>query len=171
MVVGDKLGLRKVVVGVPKQGKMYGLDSKTGNILWCGHSSPYNQRDSRTSNELAQVILVYRHMRSTFYLLIFNPINRALLSYQASTLELDQALLLPELLQNTRPLLLVGKDSSATVFPHLGHLLPVHQPQDVHGDGENIDRGPADWKSCVPDSCLKGCLLAIRSRRAEEKLQ
>ena len=105
------------MVGVPKQGKMYGLDSKTGNILWCGHSSPYNQRDSRTSNELAQVILVYRHIRSTFYLLIFNPINRALLSYKASTLELDQALLLPELLQNTRPLLLVGKDSSATVFP------------------------------------------------------
>ena len=31
-VVGDKFGLRKVV-GVTKQGKMYGLDIKTRNIL------------------------------------------------------------------------------------------------------------------------------------------
>ena len=41
-----------------------------------------------------------------------------MLSDQASPLELDQALLLPELPQdNTRPLLLMGKDSSAIVFP------------------------------------------------------
>ena len=42
----------------------------------------------------------------------------AVLSEEASLLELDQALMLPGLPQdNTRPLLLVGKDSSATVFP------------------------------------------------------
>ena len=88
------------------------------DVPWCGHSSPYIQRDSRTANELAQAILVYRHVRSTFYLLSFNPITGAVLGDQASTLELNQALLLPELPQdNTRPLLLVGKDSSATVFP------------------------------------------------------
>ena len=37
---------------------------------------------------------------------------------QASPLELDQALLVPELPQdNTVPLLVMGKDSSAIVFP------------------------------------------------------
>ena len=73
---------------------------------------------SRADNDLAQAILVYRHVRSTIYLLSFNPVTGAMLSEEASPLELDQALMLPGLPQdNTRPLLLVGKDSSATVFP------------------------------------------------------
>ena len=105
--IGDKFELRKVVVGVTKQGKMYGLNSKTGiiktgNILWkemFPGTALHIQRDSRTDNDLAlaQAILVYRHMRSTIYLLSFNPVTGAVFSEEACSLELGQALLLPEL--------------------------------------------------------------------------
>ena len=88
-VVGDKFGLRKVVVGVSKQGEMYGLDSKTGNILWQKKfpgvgTALHIQRDGRTDNDLAQAILVYKHVRSTFYLLSFNPVTGTVLSDPAS---------------------------------------------------------------------------------------
>jgi len=184
-VVGDKFGLRKVVVGVTKQGKMYGLDSKTGNILWQKMfpgvgTALHIQRDGRTDNDLAMAILVYRHVRSTFYLLTFNPVTGAVLSDQVSPLELDQALLLPELPQdNTRPLLLVGKDSSATVFPTsaISYLstapkmfVVTEREGTLTGNLVTVAGGAVSltpvWSLVSPGTRI----LTVRSRRTEEKV-
>jgi len=184
-VVGDKFGLRKVIVGVTRQGKMYGLDSRTGNILWQkmfpGEGTALHiQRDGRTDNDLAQAILVYKHTRSTFYILTFNPVTGTVTSDQASPLELDQALLLPELPHdNTRPLLLVGKDSSATVFPSSAISYLASAPKmfvvteregKLTGNLVTVVDGEvsltAVWSMVAPGTKI----LAIRTRRAEEKV-
>jgi len=184
-VGGDRFGLRKMVIGVTKQGKMYGLDSKTGTILWQkmfpGQGTALHiQRDGRTDNDLAQAVLVYRHARSTFYLMMFNPLTGAVISHQASPLELDQALLLPELPQdNSRPLLLVGKDSSAQVFPAtaLSYLstapkmfVVTEREGTLTGNlvtvtGSGVSLVPV-WSMGSPGTKI----LEIRTRRAEEKV-
>ena len=125
VTTGDKFGLRKVVVGVTGQGKMYGLESRKGTILWQRMvSGPGKslliQRDGRSDINDAQAMLVYRHHRSTFFTLVFNPITGKILSDEPCQLELDQALLLPETHADLpRPVLLVGRDNSAAVIPAL----------------------------------------------------
>jgi len=184
-VVGDRFGLRKVVVGVTKQGKIYGLDSRTGSILWqkmfSGDGTALHiQRDGRTDNELAQAVLVYRHVRSTFYLLTFNPLTGAIISDQPSPFDLDQALLLPELpSDNTRPLLLVGKDSSAKVFPTeaVSYLstapkmfVVTEREGTLTGNLVTVEDGQVSltpvWSLVSPGTKI----LAIRTRRDQEKV-
>ena len=41
-------------------------------------------------------MLVYRHHRSSFFTLVFNPVTGAVMADDPCPLELDQALLLPE---------------------------------------------------------------------------
>ena len=130
---GDKFGLRKVVVGVTRHGKMFGFDSRKGDLLWQRKFSGEGkslliQRDGRSNSEEAQAMLVYKHSRSTYFLMSFNPITGESISEEPCLLELDQALLLPELHEGVaRPVLLVGKDNSVQVVPqvalsHLNHL-------------------------------------------------
>jgi len=132
---GDKFGLRKVVVGVTRYGKMYGLESKKGNMLWQRKfpgegKSLMIQRDGRSSSEEAQAMLVYKHSRSTYFMMTFNPMTGEIISEEPCPLDLDQALLLPELHEGlARPVLLVGKDNSVQVVPQaaLSHL--AHAPK------------------------------------------
>merc|ERR1719150_620680 len=122
---GDKFGLKKVVVGVTRQGKMYGFESRKGNLLWQKKFSGEGkslliQRDGRSNSEEAQAMLVYKHSRSTYFLMSFNPITGESISEEPCKLELDQALLLPELHEGVaRPVLLVGKDNSVQVVPQV----------------------------------------------------
>ena len=184
-VVGDRFGLRKVVVGVTKERKMYGIDSRTGNILWQKMfpgvgTALHIQRDGRTDNELAQAVLVYKHDRSTFYLLSFNPLTGATISDQPSPLDLDQALLLPELpSDNTRPLLLVGKDSTAKVFPSTAISYLSSAPKmfvvteregTLSGNLVTVDDGEVSL-TCVWSLVSPGTkILAIRTRKDQEKV-
>ena len=67
----DKFWLKKVVIGVTKQGKIFALDSKNGSILWqkmfVGKGTALHiKSDGSTFNDLVQVGLVNKHARSTF---------------------------------------------------------------------------------------------------------
>jgi len=76
------------------------------------------QRDGREQPDRAQATLVFRHSRSTYFMLTFNPITGEVLSEEAIPLDLDQVLLLPETgEEGLRPLLLVGADNSVQVHP------------------------------------------------------
>jgi len=135
VIVSDKFGLRKVVVVVSNRGKLYGLDSGSGALLWQARvpgkpSALHLQRDGRTDNEAALACLVYRHSRSTHFILAFNPITGVVSSESPVNLELDQALLLPEVADfSLRPLLLVGKDSRAELFPSSAHSHLITLPR------------------------------------------
>jgi len=183
--VGDRFGLRKVVVGVTKQGKMYGVDSKSGTILWQKMfpgvgTALHVQRDGRSDIDLAQAVLVYKHSRSTFFLMVFNPLTGAVIKHEASPLELDQVLILPELPQdNTRPLLLVGKDLSAQVFPPMAvSYLETAPKMFVVTEREGTLTGNLvslsdTGVSLVPVWSLASPgtkILEIRSRKADEKV-
>jgi len=185
VVGGDKFGLKKVVICVTKQGKIFALDSKTGSILWQkmfpGKGTALHiQRDGRTDNDLAQAVLVYKHTRSTFYLMVFNPVTGSVSSDQPSPLELDQAILLPELPHdNTRPILLVGKDSSAQVFPATAASYLATGPKmfvvteregTLVGNLVTVSTAGVSltpvWSMASPGTKI----LAIRTRRQEEKV-
>ena len=77
----DRFGLRKVVVAVTEYGKLYGMDSMSGSILWqvrypgdslrnSEQQQPAHrpqafllvQKDGRTG-DYAQAVLVYKHIR------------------------------------------------------------------------------------------------------------
>jgi len=183
-MVGDKFGLRKVIVGVTKW-KMYGLDSKSGNILWQMMLSGkgvvlHIQKDGRTDNDQAQAVLVYKHARSTYYLLSFNPVTGTFISDDPAPFELDQALLLPELPHdNSKPLLLIGKDSSASVFPSTAVSYLASAPKMfvvtesdgtltgnlVSVDNDEVSLIPV-WSHISPGTKV----ISIRTRRADEKV-
>ena len=180
---GDKFGLKKVVVGVTRQGKMYGFESRKGNLLWQKKfpgegKSLMIQRDGRSSSEEAQAMLVYKHSRSTYFLLTFNPITGETISEQACPLDLDQALLLPELHEGVaRPILLVGRDNSAQVVPqvalsHLAHapklFVMTERAGMVSGNmvtitGDTVSLVPV-WNMLSPGDKI----LSITTRRQEE---
>jgi len=181
---GDKFGLRKIVVGVTNK-KMYGLDSKTGNIVWQllfpGEGSALHiLRDGRTDNNLAQAVLVYKHARSTYFLLNFNPVTGSTIKHEVSPFDLDQVLLLPELPHDClRPLLLVGKDLSASVYPeyavtHVADAPKMFVVTEREGtltgnlltvSNQAVSLTPV-WNLVSPGTKI----LKIRTRRSEEKV-
>ena len=77
---GDKFGLKKVVVGVTSNGKIYAFESRKGNLLW-QHMVPgvgkslLIQKDGRSDISEAQAMLVYKHNRSGYFTLTFNPVT------------------------------------------------------------------------------------------------
>lgn len=180
---GDKFGLKKVVVGVTRQGKMYGFESRKGNLLWQKKfpgegKSLMIQRDGRSSSEEAQAMLVYKHSRSTHFMLTFNPITGETISEQPCPLDLDQALLLPELHEGlARPVLLVGRDNTAQVVPQVALAHLAHAPQlfvmteragMVTGNmvtitGDTVSLVPV-WNMISPGDKI----LSITTRRQEE---
>ena len=98
---GDRFGLKKALVGVTSQGKLFALESRGGALLWQrmipGEAkSLLIQRDGRSDIGEAQAMLVYRHHRSTFINLVFHRVTGAVMADDPCPLELDQALLLPE---------------------------------------------------------------------------
>jgi len=122
-VVPDRFGLRKVVVVATGRGKLYGLDSGNGAVLWQARvdGSPkalHLQRDGRGGADGALACLVFKHHRSTHFVLSFNPVTGAVHSQQPVGFELSQALLLPETSDSSlRPILLVGRDSTVELLP------------------------------------------------------
>lgn len=127
----DKFGLRKVVVAVTEHSKVYGLDSKTGAVLWqimfpgklmesrgtgLPHAFLHLQRDSKYGAP-AQAVLVYQHHRSTHFIMTFNPVTGDILANNPVPLPLDQVILLPDLGDDLRALLLVGKDGRVLLHP------------------------------------------------------
>ena len=112
---GDRFGLKKAVVGVTSQGKIYALESRRGTLLWQrmipGEAkSLLIQRDGRSDIGEAQAMLVYKHHRSTYFTLVFNPVTGVVMADDPCPLELDQALLLPETQSDLpRPVLVVGR--------------------------------------------------------------
>ena len=81
--------------------------------MWRGHSW-----DGKSDISEAVAMLVYKHHRSTYFTLIFNPVTGDVISDDPCDLDLDQALLLPETHSDLpRPVLLVGVDNSATILP------------------------------------------------------
>ena len=81
--------------------------------MWRGHSW-----DGRSDISEAVAMLVYKHHRSTYFTLMFNPVTGDVISDDPCDLDLDQALLLPETHSDLpRPVLLVGVDNSAMILP------------------------------------------------------
>ena len=109
--------------GVTGRGKLYGLDSGNGAVLWQARvdGSPkalHLQRDGRGGADGALACLVFKHHRSTHFVLSFNPVTGAVHSQQPVGFELSQALLLPETSDSSlRPVLLVGRDSTVELLP------------------------------------------------------
>lgn len=180
---GDRFGLRKVMVAMTHQGKMYGLDSGSGAVLWQrlvpGRGFALHvQRDGLTDSDAAQAALVYRHHRSTYYVLTFNPVTGQVISDEPVGLDLDQVLLLPELAQHRlQPLLLVGKDSSAVVLPSsvtpdipsFPRLFVVTQKEgSLTGNLVTVEKGSVIlspvWSMASPGTKV----VAIRTRQQEE---
>jgi len=128
----DRFGLNKIIVAATEHNKLYGIESISGNILWetmyPGRFDPslpsYQpqtylliQKDGR-SGDYAQAVLVYKHARSVHYMLTFNPLTGKVISNEPLELVLDQALLLPELTDHElKPVLIIGKDGSASIHP------------------------------------------------------
>ena len=182
---GDKFGLKKAVVGVTSQGKIYALESRRGTLLWQrlipGEAkSLLIQRDGRSDISEAQAMLVYKHRRSTYFTLVFNPVTGALLADDPCPLELDQALLLPEASSDLpRPVLVVGKDNSAMVLPRaaLTHLQEAGMPslfvvteRDGVMTGNKVILGDQEvslspvWSLATPGARV----VTIRPRRPDE---
>ena len=89
--------------------------------MWRGHSW-----DGRSDISEAVAMLVYKHHRSTYFTLMFNPVTGDVISDDPCDLDLDQALLLPETHSDLpRPVLLVGVDNSAMILPSaaMAHLV------------------------------------------------
>ena len=81
--------------------------------MWRGHSW-----DGKSDISEAVAMLVYKHHRSTYFTLMFNPVTGDVISDDPCDLDLDQALLLPETHSDLpRPVLLVGVDNSAMILP------------------------------------------------------
>jgi len=182
--VGDRFGLRKVVVTVTTQGGLYGLDSGSGTVLWQRlvpgtGVSLHIQRDGMSDRESAQSTLVYRHNRSTYFVLLFNPVTGAVISDQPIDMELDQVLQLPQLEdQNLHPILLVGKDSSLQVFPSsVTSLIPSLPPlfvvisREGHLTGNLVTVQSNDKVTLLPVWSLSHpgvSVLDIRTRHNDE---
>ena len=88
-------------MGVTEQGKMYALESRGGTLLWQRlvpgvARSLLVMRDGRSDISEAVAMLVYKHHRSTYFTLMFNPVTGDVISDDPCDLDLDQALLLPE---------------------------------------------------------------------------
>ena len=123
-------------------------------------------------------MLVYKHSRSTYFMITFNPITGETISEQPCPLDLDQALLLPELHEGlARPILLVGRDNSAQVVPqvalsHLAHapklFVMTERAGMVTGNmvtitGDTVSLVPV-WNMISPGDKI----LSITTRRQEE---
>ena len=102
---------------------MYALESRDRTLLWQRlvpgvARSLLVMRDRRSNISEAMAMLAYKHHRSTYFSLMFNPITGDVISDDPCDLDLDQALLLPETHSDLpRPVLLVGVDNSAMIFP------------------------------------------------------
>ena len=181
---GDKFGLRKVVVGVTRHGKMFGFESRKGNLLWQRKFPGEGkwlmiQRDGRSNSDEAQAMLVYKHEKSTYFMMTFNPITGEVISEEPCPLDLDKALLLPELHEGlARPVLLVGRDNSAQVVPqaavpHLSHLksklfVMTERAGQVSGNMVVIKENTVSlvplWNMVTPGDKI----ISITSRRQDE---
>jgi len=181
---GDKFGLKKVVVGVTSNGKIYAFESRKGNLLWqymvpgVGKSLLI-QKDGRSDISEAQAMLVYKHNRSGYFTLTFNPVTGQVLANDPCPLELDQALLLPETHSDlSRPVMLVGKDNSAIILPavameHLKEEMPrlfVMTEREgmltgnmVNINGDQISLTPV-WNMVTPGDSI----VSVRSRKPDE---
>jgi len=187
VIVSDKFGLRKVVVVVTTRGKIYGLDSGSGAILWQTRvpgkpTALHLQRDGRQDSGAALASIVYKHQRSTHFILSFNPISGSVSTHSPISMDLDQALLLPETSDSDlRPLLLVGKDASASVFPsssvsHIRALPKLFVVTSREGEGltgnlvtvtshGSVQLTPL-WTLDTPGTNV----LHVRTRQMEEKV-
>ena len=102
---------------------MYALESRDRTLLWQRlvpgvARSLLVMRDGRSDISEAVAMLVYKHHRSTYFTLMFNPVTGDVISDDPCDLDLDQALLLPETHSDLpRPVLLVGVDNSAMILP------------------------------------------------------
>jgi len=128
----DRFGLKKIIVAVTRANKIYGIDSMSGEIVWqTMFPGTYNydlpvyksqtyllvQKDGR-SGDYAQAMLVYKHVRSSYHVMTFNPLTGAVVSNLPLDLNLDQAFLLPELPEHEmKAVLFIGKDGKAKISP------------------------------------------------------
>ena len=132
VVTPDRFGLKKIIVVVTEQNKMYGVESTSGKLLWqtmfpgvFSRDEPsfkqqahlLIQKDGR-SGDYAQAVLIYKHHRSNHFIMTFDPLTGRVKSNEALDLPLDQAFLLPELPEHDlKPVLLIGKDGRAEILP------------------------------------------------------
>ena len=186
-VVPDRFGLRKVVVVATGRGKIYGLDSGSGSVLWQARvdgapKALHLQKDGRGGAEGALACLVYKHHRSTHFVLSFNPITGAIASNQPVGFDLSQALLLPETPDSSlRPVLLVGKDSTVELLPPeaidhiaaLPRLFVVTERENEGLTGNLVSVSDTGKVTLVPVWSLESPgakIIHVRTRAMDEKV-
>ena len=195
-ITPDRFGLKKIIVAVTEHSKMYGIDSMSGEIIWqimfpgsydvnIPRYQPQTylliQKDGRTG-DYAQAVLTYKHWRSVHFMMAFNPLTGAILSNDPIHMVLDQALLLPELPDHDlKPVLLVGKDGAAEIYPSNAisclkqgpplFVVTRTDPGKLVGrkvfitESEQIKLTPV-WSLISPNTEI----VSVKSRRPEERI-
>ena len=131
----DQFGIRKVIVAVTKHDKIYGLDSKNGNILWqfmipggievgTEEKSVYLfvQRPAHYYGMDAKCAVIYRNRRTKAVELIsFNPLNGRLEPSETRSFgegSIVKAFLLHHTNEdNIRPLVVLNRNNQVMVEP------------------------------------------------------
>ena len=131
----DQFGIRKVIVAVTKNDKIYGLDSKTGRIIWQSmipggvewrkdENSPYLflQRPANFYGMDAKCTLVYRNLETLdMQRISFNPLTGRIDNNDIQSLgsgSIVKAFLLHHSIEdNIRPLVILNKNNQVTVVP------------------------------------------------------
>ena len=131
----DQFGIRKVIVAVTNNDKIYGLDSKNGNILWqfmvpggielTGQENPmylFLQRPANYYGMDAKCSVLYRNKKSgVMQVLSFNPLNGR---FETSDIRsfgensIVKAFLLHHSTEdNVRPLVVLNRNNQVMVEP------------------------------------------------------
>ena len=131
----DQFGIRKVIVAVTRNDKIYGLDSKTGRILWQSmipggvewkkdENSPYLflQRPANFYGMDAKCALVYRNLETLdMQRISFNPLTGRIDNNDIQSLgsgSIVKAFLLHHSTEdNIRPLVILNKNNQVTIVP------------------------------------------------------
>ena len=123
----DDFGIRKVVVAVTEHRKVYGLDSKTGNVLWTlllpdlvpSLSKLFIQRSAHHFGMDPVCSVVYKTTQGQVNVLTFNPLNgKATEPPKTVTTSYTKAFILHHANENlVRPLVLLTPSNQLVIEP------------------------------------------------------